>query len=194
MGGYTFIAPDNGLLSYVARDFGYWEWVELTNPAYRLPATSSTFHGRDIFAPAAAYLAAGVPLASFGRILKPAVMLPAPRLVMEPSRITGEVLHIDHFGSAVTSIGLLTWNTPEQLTLESRWSDAVPLTFAAQGAQVRAGATLISGIRHTYAEVERGAALALVGSSGYLELAVNSGSYRSLNIAAVGDPVEVQIG
>jgi S-adenosylmethionine hydrolase len=193
-GGYTFIGPDNGVLSFVARDFLYYEWVELTNPAYRLSSTSYTFHGRDIFAPAAAHVAKVVALEALGSIMRDAVMLPAPHPAVESRRITGEILHIDHFGSVVTNIGLLSWPTPEQVKLKLTFSDAPPLTFPASDAQIRAGETPLTAIRHTYADVERGAALALVGSSGYLELAVNGGSFAGRFGVKIGDPVVVELG
>jgi S-adenosylmethionine hydrolase len=178
----------------VAREFLYTRWVELANPAYRLGGTSNTFHGRDIFAPAAAHVAGGVPIEALGSPVESAVMLPAPRLGIEPHRVTGEIMHIDHFGSAVTSIGLLSWDTPERLTLKSRSSDAPPLTFAANAATLRVDDHSIAAIRHTYSDVEPGAELALVGSSGYLELSVNGGSFAERFGANIGDSVELQIG
>ncbi len=192
-GGYSFVAPDNGVLSYALREFGSVQAVEISNPAYQLARSSATFHGRDIFAPAAAHLAAGAALESFGSPVDPLVALPAPRLQVEGSRITGEVLHVDHFGSLVTGIGVLAWNA-NQLTLTPRFGDAPSLSFAGDRASVVIGAQRLSPIRHTYGEVGRGEALALVGSSGFLELSVNSASFRSLNVAQIGSPVEVQIG
>lgn len=82
--------------------------VALENPAYRLPAVSTTFHGRDIFAPAAAHLARGVPLSDFGAVLDPGSLqrldLGQPR--REGGRIEASVIYIDHFGNLVTSIPL----------------------------------------------------------------------------------------
>jgi hypothetical protein len=106
--GYKFVAPDNGVLSYVLND-SRQEIVELTNSAYRLKQTSATFHGRDIFAPAAAHLAAGKALLELGAPPDDMIRLPSPRMEIYGSRVTGEVLHIDHFGNIVTSIGTLTW-------------------------------------------------------------------------------------
>ncbi|MEP7294036.1 MAG: SAM-dependent chlorinase/fluorinase, partial [Chloroflexota bacterium] len=106
-GQYTFVAPDNGVLSYVLDELSECQTVELTNPDYQLSGASNTFHGRDIFAPAAAHLAAGVPLDTLGAPVDPPVILPDPSLVVAGKHVIGEVLHIDHFGSAVTSIGQL---------------------------------------------------------------------------------------
>jgi len=195
-GDYTFVAPDNGVLSYALNDFDIVKRVELNNPAYRLSGLSNTFHGRDVFAPTAAHLAAGVKLEQMGNIEFLPVRLPKPLLLIESKHITGEVLHIDHFGNVITSIGLLDWDwvLPEQLRLTPRFGSTPPLSFAADKAVITIGSQHINGIHRTYAEVGQGEVLALVGSSGYLEIAVNSASFRSLNVAQLGDTVEVQIG
>lgn len=194
-GDYTFVAPDNGVLSGVLRELGAARAVELRDPAYRLSATSVTFHGRDIFAPAAAHLAAGVAIEQLGSPVEHPVELPAPLLTVEPARITGEVLHVDHFGTAVTSIGLLRWIAGDQLALQPRFGaggDAFHFP-AAQAAVSAADQTLI-GIARTYTDVPPGESLALVGSSGYLELSVNQGSFARRFGVQVGDAVEVAIG
>lgn len=191
---YIFVAPDNGVLSYVLRELGGVRAVELTNSAYRLRETSRTFHGRDIFAPATAHLASGVPLEQFGSPVEKPIMLSEPVCVVENDFITGEVLHIDHFGSLITSIGLLQWGEARQLTLTPRFGDASPLSFAADRVVVTVGNQAISAIHRTYAEVETGEPLALIGSSGYLELSINGGSFVERFGAHIGDPVTVQIG
>lgn len=117
-GDYAFIAPDNGVLSYVLRELGGYAAFELSDPAYQLTGMSATFHGRDIFSPGAAHAAAGVPLSHFGSALDQLVELPKPVLTVDAMHIQGEVLHIDHFGTAVTSIGGLRWASPEQLVLD----------------------------------------------------------------------------
>lgn len=191
-GGYTFVAPDNGVLSYALRELGAFQAVELGNPAYRLPA-SSTFHGRDIFAPAAAHLAAGVPLEQFGAAVEQPVLLPLPSLIVKSQHIVGEVLHIDHFGSVVTSIGRLHWSD-QQLVLQPRFGDALPFTFAPDSAAAIIGDQSIDRIRRTYADAAPGEALALVGSSGYLELSINQGSFAERAGVQIGNFVTVAIG
>ncbi|MCZ2097962.1 MAG: SAM-dependent chlorinase/fluorinase, partial [Anaerolineae bacterium] len=191
-GEYTFVAPDNGVLTYILRELGAFQAVELSNPAYRLPA-SNTFHGRDIFAPTAAHLAAGVPFEQFGAAVEQPVFLPLPSLIVKSQHIVGEVLHIDHFGSVATSIGWLHWSD-QQLVLQSRFGEALPLMLAPDSATAIIGDQPIDRIRRTYADVESGEALALVGSSGYLELSVNQGSFAAQFGVKIGDPVELQIG
>ena len=191
---YIFVASDNGVLSYALRDFDSVQAVALDKPYYARPGTSDTFHGRDVFAPAAAHLAAGAALQSLGSPLAQAVTLPEPTLTVEGKRITGEVLHVDHFGSAVTSIGLLRWVAPGRLTLNTRFGEPISLPIPADNVTITIAKQNLGGIHRTYAEVSRGDTLALVGSNGYLELSVNQGSFASRVDVQIGDTVEVQIG
>ncbi|MCS7169331.1 MAG: SAM-dependent chlorinase/fluorinase, partial [Candidatus Kapabacteria bacterium] len=94
-----FVAPDNGLLSFLVHRYGVERAVVLENPDYRLPEISATFHGRDIFAPAAAYLALGVCLEQLGPEIKPHTLqqLLPPRCEYQGSVWVGEILHIDRF-------------------------------------------------------------------------------------------------
>jgi S-adenosyl-L-methionine hydrolase (adenosine-forming) len=193
-GEYTFVAPDNGVLSYVLHELGEFQAVELDHAEYQLAGMSNTFHGRDVFAPAVAHLAAGVALEELGSPLENPVILPDPSLVVSGKHIIGEVLHIDHFGSAVTSIGLLRWTLPQRLALNARFGDKLSLLVPADHAAVTLGKQMRTSIYQTYAEVAQGNVLALVGSSGYLELAVNGGSFAAKFDVHTGDPVEVQIG
>jgi len=182
--GY-FVGPDNGVLSYVMACEPVEAVVELSDPCYRLPQVSYTFHGRDIFAPAAAHLAAGVPITALGPPVCDPVAFPPPRLEVAPDSVTGEVLHADHFGNVITSIGQLVWSGDE-LSLEpafrgvgGRGQDARGgkcVRFQAGGALVVVAGQEIAGVHRTYAEVESGAVLALVGSEGRLEVAVRGGS------------------
>jgi S-adenosylmethionine hydrolase len=196
-GHWLFVAPDNGVLSYALRDIGHPEAAELENRIHRLKAVSNTFHGRDIFAPAAAHLTLDVSFDHLGQRVEP-VMLPEPRLVIEGNHIRGEVLHIDHFGNVVTSIGLFNWDSPDQLILKPRFGTNPPLICPALSVEVSVSATNPPHTRlsicHTYAEVEKGEALALVGSSGYLELSVNQGDFAAQFGVHIGAPVELRLG
>lgn len=191
-GDYTFVAPNNGVLGYVLRELGDARAVELTNPDYRLSGLSNTFHGRDLFAPAAAHIASGVPLDELGKSLEKPVVLRDAVLKAAEGRLHGEVLHIDHFGSAVTSVGLLNWGKEKRLTLTPRFGSVPKLSFTADDTTVLCGDQLLTGIQRTYAEVEQGEALALVGSSGFLELAINGGSYAEHFGVKVGDRVQLR--
>jgi S-adenosylmethionine hydrolase len=179
----TFVGPDNGVFSYVMACEPVEALVELASPRYRLPEVSQTFHGRDVFSPAAAHLAAGVPIAALGPAVHNPITLPSPRLEMAANNATGEILHADHFGNVITSIGLLTW--------DGKHVSLVPTFQAGEGgrpigARLQADkATVliadqeIHGVHRTYADVEHGETLALVGSEGHLEIAVREGSAAS---------------
>jgi S-adenosylmethionine hydrolase len=192
----TFVGPDNGVFSFVmvgAPCAGEsLEVVELLNPRYRLPQVSHTFHGRDIFAPAAAHLAAGVPIHQLGPPVPDPITLPLPRLAVDRSVVKGEVLHVDHFGNVITSIGRLAWSRDE-LTLEPafRGHGVSSVRFRASSALVVVGGREIPRVHRTYADVDSGEILALVGSEGHLEIAVREGSGGDVLDLQPGDSVDL---
>lgn len=191
----TFVGPDNGVFSYVMAREPVEALVELADPRYRLPQVSHTFHGRDIFAPAAAYLASGVPIGALGPRVSNPVAFPSPRLEISPAGVIGEVLHADHFGNVITSIGLLTWSD-DDLLLEPAFGEAGGdrrVQFRAGGAAVVVAGQEIAGVRRTYADVATGEALALVGSEGHLEVAVREGSAAHSLGLRPGDAVVLQL-
>jgi S-adenosylmethionine hydrolase len=163
-----FLAPDNGVLSYILGE-GAFEAFELSNRRYWLPSVSSTFHGRDILAPVAAHLSLGTSPQKLGKKATGLVSFPIPRPEKAPGSLRGEVLHIDTFGNLITNIR--EDDLPKgRLTVEI------------------AGHT-IEKLGRTYA-VGRGL-LALVGSSGYLEIAARNKNAARLLKARVGKPVRV---
>jgi S-adenosylmethionine hydrolase len=154
-----------------------------------LPLVSSTFQGRDIFAPVAAHLAAGVPLEKLGPRVEDPVWLPPPRLEISDFAAEGEVLYADRFGNLVTSIGYLV-RSEDTLALKSAFGpQAVLPVFPAGDAGVVVGNVQLRGIRRTYGEAAVGELLALVGSSGFLEIAVRQGSAAAALGAVPGTPV-----
>ncbi len=194
---YYFIGPDNGVLSYAVAEHLDAQIVELSNPAYWLSAVSGTFHGRDIFAPCAAHLAAGVSLAELGIPYDNYQRLAPPLLEIAGRKIAGEVLHIDRFGNAVTSIGELRRAATDGLYLIPPFSKdqhRYPVQTFAPSVTVQVKGFSLPGIRHTYSEVAPGEPLALVGSSGYLEIAVNQGSAANQLDLTTGDSIILEIG
>jgi S-adenosylmethionine hydrolase len=170
-GGHVFIGPDNGLLRWALdRAGGAEQIVSVEHPRYRLAEVSATFHGRDVMAPAAGHLANGVPLADLG----PAVVDPAGEPFPQPERrgdlLLGTVIYVDRFGNCVTNLP-----APER-----------PV------AQVGAAGQALPFCR-AYAEAARGAPLALVGSAGLVEIAVNGGSAASELGLTVGAPVTMEL-
>ena len=192
--GY-FVGPDNGVFSYVMAREPVEALVELRDPRYRLPQVSHTFHGRDVFAPAAAHLAAGVPITALGPPVLDPVTFPPPCLEITPEGITGEVLHADRFGNVITSIGRLVWSE-DDLSFEPAFRKAGGggwARFKAGEAAIVVAGREIAGVHHTYAEVAPGDVLALVGSEGHLEIAVREGSAaRRLGLRS-GDRVVLRL-
>lgn len=169
------VAPDNGLVSGVLSQFPAVAAVELTNSAYwRVPQVSATFHGRDIFAPVGAYLARGVPIAELGRPIDPHSLTPLPLPAATPieNGWTGCIQAIDRFGNLITNI--------VADGLPAAWSVAIAETVIAGG--------------FTYADRPVGALLALVGSHGYVEIAVNCGSAQAQLKSAIGTPIKIESG
>ncbi|MEU2612066.1 SAM-dependent chlorinase/fluorinase [Micromonospora sp. NPDC007271] len=206
--GGLLVGPDNGLLLDAAEALGgITEAVELTNPAWLAPTVSRTFHGRDVFAPVAARLALGAPLAEAGPALAPEtlVRLPAPVVRTEPDGFAAEVLTVDHFGNVqlAASASLLD-GLPNRLRVagpvdrhrQPGTSDAVPLrrpelqaSDDAQRPDAVAGAVAVRG--RTFGDAPAGGLVAYVDSAGLVALAVNTGRAVDLLGVRPGDVVRV---
>ena len=154
-GGYLFVGPDNGVFSMIFDKCGVDRIVEIENPAFMLPTVSATFHGRDIFAPAAAHLSKGAALEDLGNGLSSYEKLEVPPPLDDGNTITGTVVYADRFGNLVTNI-------PGPVITNSAW--------------VRAGDVTVSRVSASYSDCKEGELIALVGSSGFLEISVNRGS------------------
>jgi hypothetical protein len=178
----TYVAPDNGLLGLaLARDPARLV-IHLTEARYWLSEVSATFHGRDIFAPAAAHLACGVELGAMGDSIPSSELLtlPAlqPQLLLDGSR-QGEILNVDRFGNLVTN-----FHFPA--------TDARHLPSDPQFA-VMVGDERVAGLSRTFADVEPGELVAYVGSGGYLEIAVREGSAADRLGVDLGAQVKVEM-
>jgi S-adenosylmethionine hydrolase len=158
--GQFWVGPDNGLFHLVFLESGAPDIVSLENPHYFRESVSPTFHGRDIFAPVAAYLSHGTPLDAFGSPLSDPVALPWPQSIYTPEAVRGEIVYVDGFGNLVSNIrgsNLMAWLGEE--------THAVIL-----------GSLTIKGLARTYGDVAPKEFLALVGSHGYLEIACAQGN------------------
>jgi S-adenosylmethionine hydrolase len=182
LGGGYYVGPDNGVITlWLERALGEGypcEFVALDRPEFWLSEVSHVFHGRDIFAPAAAHLAAGVPLLKLGTPFSDPVQLHLPKPTKGTDGWRGEVIHIDHFGNLSTNI------RREQL------ADALGHK---NRLVVRLGNTRIEGLVDAFGEREAGAIIALLGSTGNLIVSVVNGDAAFRLGARVGDPIEVQI-
>ena len=167
--GHWFVGPDNGVFTPVLHDTAV-EAVALPTPAHASP----TFHGRDVFAPAAAALANDAPLQSLG---EPFAGIPERLAYTEPhyegKTVVGEVVYIDRFGSLVTN--LTTELVPDYATLEVEDLDIGPL-------------------RRTFSDVTAGGLLAYIGSAGAIEIAVRNGSAARRLGVGVGGRVRARLG
>lgn len=172
---HFFVGPDNGIFAWVELSAPFVEVVAVENPDAMLPSVSNTFHGRDVFAPAAAHLACGRDLSAFGPRLSRWAVLDLPEPEIQETAIVGQVLWVDHFGNLITNIA--------RTHLEG-W---------ARGGRfiIGIGPAAVDGVLTSYAGAEPGQALAIFGSSGFLELAVNRGSAACAFSAQRGDRVRV---
>jgi S-adenosyl-L-methionine hydrolase (adenosine-forming) len=195
-----FVGPDNGLFSGVLHQTRVLAAVELTNPEYwRAPIPSTTFHGRDIFAPVGAHLASGVSLEQLGEGIDPKtlVQLAIPDRTATASGIAGYIQYIDHFGNLVTNIPGAevqgkTWSVVvrDSPTKMLRDSEAVA-TLGASALRQSADRTIPSS--QTYSSCPLGEVLALIGSHGWVEIAVNGGNAQQLLQMDWAAPVEVVV-
>ncbi len=174
-----FVGPDNGIFTLVLQRQQLLQAICLDNPRYHLPTVSSTFHGRDIFAPVAAHIACGVSMEELGTPIHRLQRLPLPRIRVDWQGIRATVVHIDRFGNAITNLtrdNYDAWRT--------RWDVKEPAVQVA-------ASDIFLPIGTTYGDVARGKPLALFGSSGRLEIAVNGGSAAIELALRRGDTIKV---
>ena len=156
---YIFVGPDNGLLSWAWQRQKLHRIYTLENSKFFLKPVSQTFHGRDIFAPVAAHLSTGKPIQTFGR--KPAhiVRLPWPAPTLSNQQITGQILYFDRFGNALTNI-----------------SESALRKFDTSKLQLFSKRRHLCAVKEFYQAVPRGKPVGVLGSSGFLEIAINGGN------------------
>lgn len=181
---WTFVGPDNGVLALAAQDArDTWNeqvrLIELTNDQFWRPSLSATFHGRDLFAPVAAHLTAGVAFASLGQPID--ALLPAPIQTAQTigdGVLRGQIVHIDRFGNCITNVtrdDLARYDIGEQLVAEIIDQQ-------------------IAGLIRTYADASPGRLTCLIGSGGNLEIAVPNGSAAAMLGVGIGDRLRVRRG
>jgi hypothetical protein len=183
---HWYVGPDNGLFPLVLDGASPEAVVELDEPsAWRTPSPSNTFHGRDIFAPAAAHLAAGRALDEVGSPVDTLESLRWARPIVEPNSVRGRVVHVDHFGNCITNIRRSTLAEALGLDDETAPVDAFPPV------EGYVGNTVLDVFFETYGAVSEGDPLLLFGSTDVLEVAVNGGNAAELLDIRKGDSVEV---
>ena len=178
LGNQLYVAPDNGVLGLAREQAAAAgetvEFIHLNNPRFWRDEISHVFHGRDIFAPVGAHLAAGAPLAALGEQINDPVRLEWPRPVRTSTGFRSQAFHIDHFGNISTTV---------------RQSDLGQI----QNISVRLGGEEAPGLYRTFAERAPGELMALIGSTGWLIVAQVNGSAAAALKVKTGDPIEVII-
>ena len=179
--GYHFVAPDNGVLSMVYAKEDRIHVRHITSEHYFRQPVSNTFHGRDVFAPVAAYLAKQVDSHKFGDEIEDYVKFAAPRpKPAGENRMRGVVLKIDRFGNMITNV------TPAD----------VPALFGAKATpfKIVVGSREITDIRTNYAEGAPGEVFGILGSMGYLEIVANRAPAAQITGAGKGSEVSIILG
>ena len=169
---HTFVGPDNGLLSWAAAKENIQAIRSLENERYFIRPISRTFHGRDIFAPVAAHLSCGLPLHRLGPAQKGYVRLKWPVPRRSRAGFEGEVIYIDGFGNAITTLGN---------SLAPGGSRGV--------IEIRVKRPRVCSLEACYEAARAGELVAVPGSSGLIEIAVNGGSAQEATRLTVGTKV-----
>lgn len=170
---YWFLAPDNGLLQYVFHTEETLTVVEVLNKRFFLSQVSQTFHGRDIFAPVAAHLSLGVDILQLGKLSSNCDRGQIHRPLVSKNKIIGKVIYCDRFGNLITNVQATQLPKHEF--------------------RICVGDVTIPHLSQSYAEVEIGQPLAIIGSSGFLEIAVRNGNARQQLSVSPGANVTLKI-
>ena len=178
IGDQRYLCPDNGLLSRLTLQSRPARLVSVENPEFWLPSISATFHGRDIMAPVAAQLSLGLEPNRLGPPLAELTAPEWPTPVVRQAEVRGTVLSIDSFGNLITNI---------TAGMVSSLGDPLEATIEIVG-------QAIHGIARTYGEQPSGTLIALVGSSGHLEIAVVNGNSAARLAADAGAAVVIRRG
>lgn len=169
---FLFVGPDNGVFSFIYQNERITEIILLSNKKYFLAELSSTFHARDIFAPVAAYLSLGVDEKEFGNSAKECLKLKIPEPKSSKKGVFGEIIHIDGFGNLVTNIG-------------------AELLQNKKVVRIVVGKRQIKRIARSYFDIPKKEVGVLVGSSGFLEIAINQGSADKALKGKIGTSVRI---
>ncbi len=171
----TFVGPDNGVLTPAIEPAS--RVYELTNKKYFLDAPSSTFHGRDVFAPCAAWIARGTPLSKMGRKINDPHVLEFPQPTFHKNTITGEIIYIDRFGNCISNISSELLNATFQLN--------DPLTL-------KIGKTRIHDFASHYSQCKPEEVGCLINSCGKVEIFCREGNAANKLKCTVGTPITLK--
>jgi S-adenosyl-L-methionine hydrolase (adenosine-forming) len=170
------VGPDNGLLVLAAEAQGVKQMGHIESRRLMLPHVSNTFHGRDIFAPVAAHLANGVPVEDFGPPITDFVKPEFTKVTRDKDVLAGEVLHVDDFGNIITNVHAKEISAFREAMVQVEFASQTPHPMK---------------VSTTYADAKPHEPLALIGSHGYLEIALNQGNAAAKFSAKAGDKVTI---
>ena len=174
--GSFFVGPDNGILSLAVAEKTVRQIVHISNEIYHLKPVSATFHGRDIFAPVAAYLSLGIPAREFGVTASDYTRIAWPDIIKADRSIEGEIIYIDGFGNLIT-------NVREEDLKEFQRQVTISL-----------GGIRVQGVDHSYTNGAEKDYVALVNSWGLLEISRFRGNAQLESGAKIGDKVHIEKG
>jgi S-adenosylmethionine hydrolase len=183
-GDYLFVGPDNGIFTFVLKQEQGAQAYELVEERFRLPRVSQTFHGRDIFAPAAAHLSREVPPAEMGPVVDSAELttlaIPEPTLKgdLDGEALLGEVIWVDYFGNLITNI------SQERL---GEFATGGIVELEIKGERIR-------GLKTSYEEGQEGEVIALWGGAGFLEISLKGEGLHGARGWGRGEPVRIRRG
>ena len=169
-----YIGPNNGVLALAAKNQGVRCIYEIENPKFMLSRISNTFHGRDVFAPAAAHLANGTLPSEFGEEIREIVTPKFARLTKRKKSLIGEVIHIDDFGNTITNL--------TEKDLEHMYQEAI-LNLELRHFRLKLK------LCKAYNEVEAKEPLAIIGSHNFLEISINQGNAAEKFQIRIGDKI-----
>ncbi len=175
---HFFVAPDNGLLSYIYQEETDVEVRQIENKQYRLDSEGTTFDGRDLFAPAAAWLTRGQQPGSYGKLIQDYVKLPLPEPAWQGGALAGTIVYVDRFGNLISNL------TPfhiKDVQGRTRRSDV----------SIRIGGVTIDGLLKNYSQGSADAPHALINSNGQVEVFVKEGSAANRLKLGRGGKIEV---
>lgn len=183
MAGHTFLAPDNGILTLLVEERNIDKIIRVDNKKFFLKSISQTFHGRDIFAPVSAHISSGIKINDIGTPINKnelvKLSIPEPR-ISDKGELVGTIVSIDHFGNLITNIDsncLKNFCRPE----------------FRKKPEINIANSKISGLSESYENSSPNSPLIIVGSRGYLEIAINCGSAKSYFKAEKGNTITVNL-
>lgn len=175
---FFFVAPDNGILTHIYKEESSVEVRQIENKQYRLDSEGATFDGRDLFAPAAAWLTKGQVPGSFGRFVRDYVELPVLEPSWEGGALVGRIMYVDHFGNLISNLTLVHLKEAQAVTKRATVT-------------IRIGGMAIEGLTASYSEGTKETPHALINSNGLVEIFLKEGSAAAWLKVGRGERIEI---